>query len=118
MRFSRNFSPLQMALITALIIATCGAFGHFYFSRNISTAILIFLLLLVLTSWITYTLFHALIQKQIRLIYKLIMQTRTSRKASFYYNNILPPKTVDEVKEDVEQWANQYNQEIELLQKK
>jgi two-component system phosphate regulon sensor histidine kinase PhoR len=45
------------------------------------------------------------------------MQTRTNRKESFFFNNILPPKTVEEVKEDVEQWARQHNQELEILQK-
>ena len=117
MRFSRNLSPMQLAVITALVISPAGGLLHFYYTKNIFSSLIIFLGLMALTTWITYALFQSLIQKQIRLIYKLIMQTRTSRKESFYYNNLLPPKTVEEVKNDVEQWAKQHNQEIEILQK-
>lgn len=116
MRFTRNFSPLQLAFINALLIAPAGVLTHYYFNRDALNSSLIFLLLFLLIWWITYILVESLVQKQIRLIYKLIMQTRTNRKEAFYYNNILPPKTIEDVREDVEQWAKQYHQEIDLLQ--
>jgi two-component system phosphate regulon sensor histidine kinase PhoR len=50
------------------------------------------------------------------LIYKLISQTKASKKEEFYYKNILPQKSIDEVREDVEKWAEQRKNEIEILQ--
>lgn len=57
------------------------------------------------------------IYRKIKLIYKLIYQTKASKREEFYYSNILPQKSIDEVREDVEQWARQKTSEIETLKK-
>jgi two-component system phosphate regulon sensor histidine kinase PhoR len=57
------------------------------------------------------------IYRKIKLIYKLIYQTKASKREEFYYSNILPQKSIDEVREDVEQWARQKTTEIETLKK-
>ncbi len=57
------------------------------------------------------------IYRKIKLIYKLIYQTKASKREEFYYKNILPQKSIDEVKDDVENWAKQQTAEIEVLQK-
>ena len=49
------------------------------------------------------------------MIYKLIYQTKATRREEFYYKNILPQKGIDEVREDVEAWAEQRKKEIETL---
>ena len=64
---------------------------------------------------IVYTL-QTFIYRKIKLIYKFIYQTKASKKEEFYYKNILPQKSIDEVREDVEDWAEQRKAEIELLQ--
>lgn len=64
---------------------------------------------------ISYTL-QTFIYRKIKLIYKLIYQTKASKREEFYYKNILPQKGIDEVREDVEQWAEQRKEEIEQLQ--
>ncbi|HYK56737.1 MAG TPA: HAMP domain-containing sensor histidine kinase, partial [Flavisolibacter sp.] len=51
------------------------------------------------------------------LIYKFINQTKASKKEEMYYKYILPKKSIDEVREDVEDWAQQRSREIELLKK-
>ena len=56
------------------------------------------------------------VYRKIKLIYKLIYQTKASKREEFYYKNILPQKSIDEVREDVEEWAQQKKAEIELLQ--
>jgi two-component system phosphate regulon sensor histidine kinase PhoR len=53
--------------------------------------------------------------RKLKLIYKLIYQTKATKKEEFYYNNILPQKSIDEVKEDVEVWAEHHKEEIEVL---
>jgi len=49
------------------------------------------------------------------LIYKLIHHTKATKKEEMYFKYILPQKGIDEVREDVEQWAEKRNEEIELL---
>lgn len=53
---------------------------------------------------VLYTL-QAFIYRKIKLIYKFIYQTKASKKEEFYYKNILPQKSIDEVQDDVENWA-------------
>lgn len=64
---------------------------------------------------IVYTL-QTFIYRKIKLIYKFIYQTKASKREEFYYKNILPQKSIDEVRQDVETWAGQRKEEIELLQ--
>ncbi len=66
-----------------------------------------------------YILFLTTLQKfiyrKIKLIYKFIYQTKASRREEPYYKYILPQKSIDEVREDVEKWAEQRQGEIEVL---
>ena len=64
---------------------------------------------------ISYTL-QKFIYRKIKLIYKFIYQTKASKREEFYYKNILPQKGIDEVRKDVEEWAEQRKAEIEMLQ--
>ena len=64
---------------------------------------------------VLYTL-QTFIYRKIKLIYKFIYQTKASKREEFFYKNILPQKSIDEVREDVENWAGQRKAEIELLQ--
>src|SRR6195952_2850846 len=57
------------------------------------------------------------INRKIKLIYKFIHQTKATRKEEVYFKYILPKKTIDEVREDVERWGNKQMEEIELLRK-
>ena len=78
---------------------------------------LITLILIFLGSYglILFT-FQKFIYRKIKLIYKLIYQTKASKREEFYYKDILPQKGIDEVREDVENWAEQRKSEIEKLQ--
>jgi two-component system phosphate regulon sensor histidine kinase PhoR len=62
-------------------------------------------------------IFQTFIYRKIKLIYKFIYQTKASKKEEMYYKYILPQKSIDEVREDVEAWAGQRQQEIESLKK-
>ena len=57
------------------------------------------------------------IYRKIKLIYKLIHQTKATRKEEMYFKYILPKKSIDEVRQDVEDWGERQKKEIELLQK-
>ena len=55
------------------------------------------------------------IYRKIKLIYKFIYQTKASKREETYYKYVLPQKSIDEVREDVEKWATQQKEEIEVL---
>jgi two-component system phosphate regulon sensor histidine kinase PhoR len=55
--------------------------------------------------------------RKIKLIYKFIYQTKATKKEETYYKYLLPQKSIDEVREEVEAWAEENKQEIELLRK-
>jgi two-component system, OmpR family, phosphate regulon sensor histidine kinase PhoR len=112
----KNLSPQQLSALTALIISIPIAAGIFVF-KPIWWAAVIFFVIIFLGSFalISYTL-QTFIYRKIKLIYKLIYQTKASKKEEFYYKNILPQKGIDEVREDVEAWAKQRKEEIEMLQ--
>lgn len=56
------------------------------------------------------------VNRQIKLIYKFISQTKASKREEFYFKNILPPKSIEEAQLDVEKWAHQQKREFETLQ--
>ena len=113
---SKNYSPQQLAALTALGLSVPMTLGIF-FLKPVWDIVLVSFIVIFLGSYglIVYTL-QTFIYRKIKLIYKFIYQTKASKKEEFYYKNILPQKSIDEVREDVETWAEQRKEEIELLQ--
>ena len=113
---SKNYSPQQLAALAALALAASIAAGIFFLKPVWWIALLSFVVIFLSAyGLVVYTL-QTFIYRKIKLIYKFIYQTKASKKEEFYYKNILPQKSIDEVREDVEAWAEQRKQEIELLQ--
>lgn len=112
---TKNLTPQQIALFNASVISVLVALGFLVVHRTWWGA----LTSLVLTFGVTYNLvFYSLqnfIYRKVKLIYKFIYQTKASKREEFYYKNILPQKTIEEVSEDVEKWATQRRAEIEVL---
>lgn len=112
----KNFSPQQLSALTALGLSIPIAVGIFVFKPVWWIALISFVVIFLGSfGLILYTL-QTFIYRKIKLIYKLIYQTKASKKEEFYYKNILPQKGIDEVREDVENWAEQRKEEIEVLQ--
>ena len=111
----KNLSPQQLSALTAIVLAVPIAVGIFIF-KPVWWIALISLVVIFLGCFavISYTL-QTFIYRKIKLIYKLIYQTKASKREEFYYKNILPQKGIDEVREDVEKWAEQRREEIEQL---
>jgi len=111
----KNFSAQQIAALTALPLAiVVGVTGYLYHERwqVIAIAVAGFYILSYLL--IAFML-KQFVYRKLKLIYKLIYQTKATKKEEFYYNNILPQKSIDEVREDVEVWAEHHKEEIEVL---
>ncbi len=111
----KNFSPKQLSALSALPISLPVALG-FWFVTN-SGWVLIWALLICFLG--TYLMFQFVLEwfiyRKIKLIYKFIYQTKANKREETYYKYILPKKSIDEVREDVEKWAEQRSAEIELL---
>lgn len=113
---SKNISPQQLSAFTALALSIPVAIGIYFFKPVWWIAGLSFVVIFLgAYGLILYTL-QNFIYRKIKLIYKFIYQTKASKKEEFYYKNILPQKSIDEVKDDVESWAEQRKAEIEMLQ--
>ncbi len=112
---TKNFSPQQLAALTALVLSIPITFGFFIFKPVWWIALIVFAVIFLGSfGLILYTL-QTFIYRKIKLIYKLIYQTKASKREEFYYKNILPQKSIDEVRQDVEFWAMQRKAEIDVL---
>ena len=102
-------------MVTAISLAAPIALGIFILTddweRSLFSLVIIFIGSYAL---IQFTL-EKFIYRKIKLIYKLIHHTKATKKEEMYFKYILPQKGIDEVREDVEQWAEKRNEEIELL---
>ena len=112
---TKNLSPQQLSFFTALSLTVPVGAGA-YILRPEWEMVLISSLLFFIGSYalFLYTL-QNFIYRKIKLIYKFIYQTKASKREETYYKYILPQKSIDEVREDVEKWAEQRQGEIELL---
>ena len=113
----KNFSPQQAALVSSIPIALLAAFAVYGYSEMWLPSLVFFCILWLVAYLIIFYTVKRFIYRKIKLIYKLIYQTKASKKEEFYFKNILPQKTVSEVSEDVEAWAIQHKGELELLKK-
>ncbi|MGH2564162.1 MAG: sensor histidine kinase [Ginsengibacter sp.] len=113
----KKFSPQQVALLTSIPIGIAASLAIFINNELWLPAVILFITISLLSYFIIYTTVKRFIYRKIKLIYKLIYQTKASKREEFYYKTILPQKSIEEVSEDVERWAVQRKEEIEVLRK-
>ena len=113
---AKNLSPQQLSATTAFIIALPISLGIYYFEPVFWIAMVSFLIVFFGSFGLILFMVQQFVYRKIKLIYKLIYQTKASKREEFYYKNILPQKSIDEVREDVEKWARQKGSQIEVLQ--
>jgi two-component system phosphate regulon sensor histidine kinase PhoR len=111
----KNISPQKLSFITALALAIPTGVLIWLFVKNWYWGIGSFAVMLGGGYFLISFMLETFIYRKIKLIYKLINQTKATHKEETYYKYILPPKGLDEVTEDVEAWAEENKQEIELL---
>ncbi len=114
---TKNLSPKQLSAFTALIVSLPVGIGFWLVEKKFTISIIAFLVMLIGSYFLISFVLEWFIYRKIKLIYKFIYQTKASKREETYYKYILPQKSIDEVKEDVEQWAEQRSAEIELLKK-
>lgn len=114
--YSKNLSPKLLAFVNALIVAFVVALVAFFFETNIRIPAIIFAVTFLVAFGMYYYTVERFIYRKIKLIYKFIYQTKATKREEFFYKNILPQKSIEEVNADVEEWAKAKKEEIELLQ--
>jgi two-component system phosphate regulon sensor histidine kinase PhoR len=114
---AKNLSPNQLSALIALALSIPIAAGIYFFTLKGETAIISFGVIWLGSYGLIRFTFERFIYRKIKLIYKLINQTKATRKEEMYFKYVLPQKNIDEVREDVEAWMQKKNQQIELLQK-
>ena len=112
---TKNLSPTQLSFFTALILSVPSGIAFFIVSDHFSVAVVALIVMFLLSFFLIRFVLRWFIYRKIKLIYKFIYQTKASRREEMYYQYILPDKSIDEVQEDVVQWAQQRKDEIETL---
>lgn len=112
---TKNFSPAQLALITALLVSISVGICFLFFDIRWWHALIAVFWVFVCSFFIFREVLRRFIYRKIKLIYKFIYQTKASKREEFFYKNIIPQKTIEEVEEDVQEWAEKRNEEIESL---
>ncbi|QES88172.1 sensor histidine kinase [Rhizosphaericola mali] len=111
---TKNFSPNQISLFTAIFIAIFTSLPVFILV-NWKIGILAFLVISLLCYFLIKQVFERFIYRKIKLIYKIINNTKAGKKEEMYYQYILPQKSMTEVSQDVMSWAEKRKAEIESL---
>lgn len=79
-------------------------------------ALLISLLFFLVLWWLIYRSVEWFLYRHIKLIYKLISQTKATKREEFYAEALLPKPTLEQVEADVLKWGTEYRGEIERLE--
>lgn len=112
---TKNISPRQLSAFTALVLALPVSLLVYIVVKDwlwtVGSFVIIFGGAYLLISFVL----ERFIYRKIKLIYKFIYQTKATKKEETYYKYVLPQKSIDEVREDVEAWAIENEKELELL---
>ena len=114
---TKNLSPKQLSALTAGLLALPIAGGIYVLTGNLLVGAASLLIVFAGSYGLILFTLEKFIYRKIKLIYKLIHQTKATKKEEVYFKYILPQKSIDEVREDVEKWGEKRNEEIELLKK-
>jgi len=114
---AKNLSPQKLAGFTALIISAVIALGSLIADGSWQVMLTAFILTFLVSYYLYLYTLQNFIYRKIKLIYKFIYQTKASKREEFFNKNILPLKTIEEVSEDVEKWAIQKKEELDILRR-
>jgi two-component system phosphate regulon sensor histidine kinase PhoR len=112
----KNLSPRQLALLTALLLSSLIALSVFSLIGNWKFLLVYFIACFIVVYLLVNQILEFFIYRKIKLIYKLISQTKASKREEAYQKYLLPRKGIDDVRQDVENWAAQKADEIQQLQ--
>jgi len=112
---SRQLNPIQVAAINAFTISLLVGIANYFFINSWWVAVITFLVLFIISYLLIRYFTERFIYRHIKLIYKFISQTKATKREEFFNKSVLPEKSLLEVSAEVEKWAEQKKQEIEIL---
>ena len=112
---TKNLSPKQLAAFTAFVLSIPISLGIWILEGHWVVAAISFVLISTGSYFLIFSIIQRFIYRKLKLIYKFIYSTKASKKQEMYYKHILPQKSIDEVRQDVEAWGEQKHREIEFL---
>jgi two-component system, OmpR family, phosphate regulon sensor histidine kinase PhoR len=115
---TKNISPRQLSAFTALVLSVpISLLIGFIEKEWWWIGVICFVVIFAGSYFLISFMLERFIYRKIKLIYKFIYQTKATPKEETYYKYVLPQKSIDEVREDVEAWATKNEEEIELLRR-
>lgn len=112
---TKNLSPKELSALTALIVSLPVGIALLILEDNFWIGVIGLIVMFIGSFVLINFVLEWFIYRKIKLVYKFIHQTKATKREETYYKYILPKKSIDEVKEDVEKWAEQKSAEIALL---
>ncbi len=114
---NRHLNPVQIAAINAFAISLLVGLANWYFVKSWLIALGTFVVLFIISYLLIRYFTERFIYRHIKLIYKFISQTKATKREEFFNKTVLPEKSLQEVRQEVEEWAEQKKEEIELLKR-
>ncbi|HZH88822.1 MAG TPA: ATP-binding protein [Chitinophagaceae bacterium] len=115
--YNKNISPKQLSGITAIGISIVVLITSLLLSLSKLQIVILYFASLVSAYFIINTVLQFFIYRKIKLVYKLIYDTKSTKKEALFDDTKLLKKSIDEVHNDVEKWATTYLSKIDVLEK-
>ncbi|MBV9962460.1 MAG: sensor histidine kinase [Parafilimonas sp.] len=112
---TKNLSPDRLSFFTALCLSTPISIAFYVISFRWTDSLIAFLIIFTLSYFLIRYVLNKFIYRKIKVIYKYIYQIKASQREEMYYKYILPKKSIEDVREDVEKWAEQQKAVIDDL---
>lgn len=114
---TQNLSPRQLAFFTALVLSLLIGVGIGFLQKNWEVALISCGVIFLGSYLLVLFIIQQFVYRNIKLIYKFIYRTKASKKQEVYYKYLLPQKSIEEVREEVQAWSEERSKEIELLKR-
>jgi two-component system phosphate regulon sensor histidine kinase PhoR len=112
---TKNLSPRQLSAFTAFVLSVPVSILVYFVEKSWGWAVSAFVILFFGAFFLISFILERFIYRKIKLVYKFINRTKATKKEETYYKYILPQKSIDDVREDVEAWAAENEKELEIL---
>jgi two-component system phosphate regulon sensor histidine kinase PhoR len=92
---TKNPSPRLLSSYTAGIISVANSLLSLLLHPEWYLVVVVFAVTFIITYWLYYYTLQRFIYRKIKLIYKFIYQIKATKKEEFFYDNILPHKSIE-----------------------
>lgn len=112
---NKNISPSKLAFINAIILSVIIGVLILLFKNNLIEVLASMLIVFIISYFLIKKTIEVFIYRKFKLIYKFIYDTKATKKEEFFYQNVVPQKSIEEVSNDVLRWGKAKRQEIAIL---